>query len=95
MYIDTNTIVRIAELIGAVGVIVGLIIGAYKIYESIRTQSQQIAAIMAELKIIDYGLKGALEGLIEQGADGPCKEALAKLDNHLIAQAHGGCHENK
>ena len=96
MYIDTNVIVKIAELIGAVGIIVGLISAFYKVVDSIITQSQQIAAIMEELTIIDYCLKGALEGLIEQGADGPCKDALAKLDNHIIAQAHGGRdHETK
>ena len=96
MYIDTNTIIRAAELIGAVGVVVGLVISIYKIIESIRNQGKQIERIMDELTIIDYGLKGALEGLVEQGANGPCKTALAKLEDHLITQAHGGNgHENK
>lgn len=90
MYIDTSVVIHAAELLGAVGVIIGLIIGIYKIYSQIQTQSQQIAAIMEELAVIDRGLKGALEGLIEQGADGPCKDALAKLDEHLNKQAHGG-----
>ena len=96
MYIDSNTIIHAAELIGACGVIIGLIVGIYRILEGIKSQGQQISEIMAELAIIDRGLKGALEGLIEQGANGPCREALAKLDEHLIAQAHGGAtHENK
>lgn len=96
MYIDSNTIIHAAELIGACGVIIGLIVGIYRILEGIKSQGQQISEIMAELAIIDRGLKGALEGLIEQGANGPCREALSKLDEHLIAQAHGGAtHENK
>lgn len=95
MYIDTNTIIHVAELLGAVGVVVGLIISVYKIIDGIKTQGRQIAAIMDELTIIDYGLKGALEGLVERGANGPCKDALAKLDAHLIKQAHGGCHEDQ
>lgn len=95
MYIDTNTIIRTAELLAAVGAIVGVIISVYKIYSQIKTQGEKIAAIMAELTIIDYGLKGALEGLVEQGANGPCRDALAKLDGHLIKQAHGGNHETE
>lgn len=94
MYVDANTIIHAAELLGALGVVIGLIISVYKIIESIKTQSRQIAIIMEELTIIDYGLKGALEGLIEQGANGPCKDALAKLDKHLNKQAHGGAHED-
>ena len=36
-----------------------------------------------------YGIKACLQGLIEQGCDGPCKEALTKLDKHLNQAAHG------
>lgn len=96
MYIDTDTIIKAAEFLGALGVIIGLIIGAYKLFEAIREQGRQIRAIMDELEVIDLGLKGALEGLIEQGANGPCREALASLDRHLNRQAHaGGHHENQ
>lgn len=42
-----------------------------------------------EQTLICYGLRGALQGLIEQGCNGPCKEALAKLDKHLNQKAHG------
>ena len=36
-----------------------------------------------EQRIICEGLKGALEGLIENGCNGPCKTALQKLEEYL------------
>ena len=38
--------------------------------------------------IICYALQGALQGLIEQGCDGPCKDALNMLQKHLNKTAH-------
>ena len=38
--------------------------------------------------VICYGLRGALQGLVEQGCNGPCKDALARLDKHLNKSAH-------
>ena len=29
-----------------------------------------------------------MQGLIEQGCNGPCKDALDKLDKHLNKEAH-------
>lgn len=90
MYIDGETIVHLAELLGALAVVVGGILSVYKIIDQIRIQGRQIKCIMAELAIIDAGLRGALAGLVEQGCNGQCKEALHALDRHLNAQAHGG-----
>ena len=52
-------------------------------------QSEIIKSMQEEQTLICYGLRGALQGLIEQGCNGPCKEALAKLDKHLNQKAHG------
>lgn len=41
-----------------------------------------------EQTLICYGLRGALQGLVEQGCNGPCKDALARLDKHLNKSAH-------
>ena len=89
MYIDTSAIIKGAELIGAVGVVVGLIIGIYKIVAQSRAQGEQIKIILREQTVIVYALKGALEGLVESGCNGPCKTALAELDKHINKQAHG------
>jgi beta-lactamase regulating signal transducer with metallopeptidase domain len=88
MYIDIDTIIKIANLITALGVIVGLILAIYKIYERDRKQAEINKAQQEELLIICQGLKGVLQGFIEAGGDGPCKEALSKLETHLNDKAH-------
>ena len=47
-----------------------------------------IDAIQEEQTLICYGLRGALQGLVEQGCNGPCKDALDKLNKHLNKNAH-------
>lgn len=89
MYIDTQAVIKAAELIGAAGVVIGLIIGIYKIIAQSRAQGKQIEIILKEQTVIVYALKGALEGLVESGCNGPCKEALAALNKHINKQAHG------
>lgn len=88
MYIDTQTVITAASFVGALGVIIGIIISIYRLVAQIKDQTRQIREIMAELTVIDYGLKGALEGLIESGCNGPCKDALDRLNRHLNKQAH-------
>ena len=41
-----------------------------------------------EQTLICYGVRACLMGLIEQGCDGPCKDALSRLDKHLNEAAH-------
>ena len=81
-------IITAASLITALGVIIGAIVAVYKIVENNRKQNAVIEHMQAEQTIICYGLKGALQGLIEQGCNGPCKDALAMLDKHLNKSAH-------
>lgn len=88
MYIDGDTIIKIAAIISALVVIIGGIISIYKIFENNKKQNEVIKSMQEEQTIICYGLKGALQGLIEQGCDGPCKEALNMLDKHLNKSAH-------
>lgn len=88
MYIDTSTIIQVAAVFTAAGVLVGAIIAVYKLVENNKKQSQRIEDIMEEQTVICYGLKGALQGLIEQGCNGPCKDALERLDKHLNKKAH-------
>lgn len=88
MYIDGDTIIKIAAIISALVVIIGGIVSIYKIFENNKRQNEVIKSMQEEQTIICYGLKGALQGLIEQGCDGPCKEALNMLDKHLNKSAH-------
>ena len=88
MYIDADTIIKAASLLAALGGLIGAVIAVYKVYESNKKQSDVIKEIQEEQTRICYGLRGALEGLIEQGCDGPCKDALNMLDKHLNKNAH-------
>ena len=88
MYIDADTIIKAASLLTALGGLIGAVIAVYKVYESNKKQSDVIKEIQEEQTLICYGLRGALEGLIEQGCDGPCKDALNMLDKHLNKNAH-------
>ena len=84
----TEKIITAASLITALGVIIGAIVAVYKIVENNRKQNAVIERMQEEQTIICYGLKGALQGLIEQGCNGPCKDALVMLDKHLNKSAH-------
>lgn len=88
MYISADTIIKTAAVLGALSVLVGAVIAVYKILESNKRQSAEINAMKEEQTIICYALQGALQGLIEQGCDGPCKDALNMLQKHLNKTAH-------
>lgn len=88
MYIDLDTIKEVASAITSIGVIIGVIVAVFKVFQINKKQSEFIKAIEDEQTLLCYGLKGALQGLIEQGCDGPCKDALSKLEKHLNQKAH-------
>jgi hypothetical protein len=88
VYIDVDTIIKAASLLAAVSALVGAVIAVYKVVVNNQQQNKVIKAMQEEQTIICYGLRGALQGLIENGCDGPCKEALTLLDKHLNKSAH-------
>ena len=88
MWIDVDTIIKAAAFVTALGVLGGVTVSLYRASERDRRQSEIIKEMMAEQSLICYGLRGALQGLIEQGCNGPCKDALEKLNKHLNQEAH-------
>lgn len=88
MVITADGIIKFASLFAALCALGTTIISVYKVFAQNRKQSQVIKSIQEEQTVICYGLRGALQGLIEQGCDGPCKEALAMMDKHLTEAAH-------
>ena len=88
MWIDADTIIKAAAFVTALGVLGGVVISLYKASERDKKQSEIIEEMMGEQTLICYGLRGALQGLIEQGCNGPCKDALEKLNEHLNQEAH-------
>lgn len=99
MYISIDTIIKIGALIGALGVIGGLLIAGYKFYlkpeklakrmENLRQMHEEdIRKINKEQCLITYGLLACLKGLNEKGCNGPVTEAINKIEEHMNKQAH-------
>ena len=99
MYIDVETIITAGSLIGALGVIGGMLISAYKLFRKPaeietnvekleKAHEEDIRRINEEQCLITYGLLACLKGLKEQGCNGPVTEAINKIEKHLNKQAH-------
>lgn len=88
MYLSPDSIIKAASFLAAIGALLSALLALYKVFENNKKQNAAIQSLYDEQTVICYGLKGALQGLIEQGCDGPCKEALNMLDKHLNKTAH-------
>ncbi|WP_312636860.1 branched-chain amino acid ABC transporter permease [Oscillibacter sp.] len=89
MYINAETLNDLARLLGSLIMIGSAVLAVYKFIERDRTQSKTIRAIQTEQTLLCYGIKACLQGLAEQGCNGPVHDALDKLEKHLNKQAHG------
>ena len=88
MYIDAKTLIELAALLTALGVIGGAALWAVKFVDRQKKQDQELTAIRKEQTLICYGVMACLRGLEEQGCDGPVTAALDKLEKHLNQAAH-------
>ena len=88
MYIDAKTLIELAALLTALGVIGGAALWAVKFVDRQKKQDQELTAIRKEQTLICYGVMACLRGLKEQGCDGPVTAALDKLEKHLNQAAH-------
>ena len=93
MYISMENIHELAELLGSLAVIGGSLVALYKFFERDRKQGTSIRNIQEEQTLLCYGIKACLQGLAEQGCDGPVHDALDKLEKHLNQKAHQGAAE--
>ena len=88
MTITTETIITIAAVITALGVIFGVIFAVYRWYLKQNKQDDDIKEIKTEQSILTQGVLACLKGLKEQGSDGPVTEAINQIETHLNKQAH-------
>ena len=86
--ITTDTILTIAAVIGALGVIFGVIFAVYRWYLKQNKQDEDIKSMKDEQCLLTYGVLACLKGLAEQGCDGPVHEAIDKIEKHLNKKAH-------
>ena len=88
MTITTETIITIAAVITALGVIFGVIFAVYRWYLQQNKKDDDIKEIKTEQSILTQGVLACLKGLKEQGCDGPVTEAINQIETHLNKQAH-------
>lgn len=86
--ISADTIIKLAALLTAFGAIGGVVVWCVKFVDRQKRQDKEIAAIRKEQTLICYGVKACLQGLKEQGCNGPVTTALDKLEKHLNQAAH-------
>ena len=99
MYIGWDTIITIAGVITALGVIVGLLIKCYNWYlaqkkqgeaiEELKEQhNEDVHQLRQEFRIVICGLSACLDGLIQQGCNHDVPKAKKMLDDYINQQAH-------
>ena len=86
--ITADTIIKLASLLGALGVLGGVVFWLFRFVDRNRRQDRELTAIRKEQQLVCYGVLACLKGLKEQGCNGPVTEALSKLEKHLNQAAH-------
>ena len=88
MTIRADTLVMLAELLTALGVIGGVVLWCIQFVQRSRRQAEELKSIRKEQTLICYGLLACLKGLKEQGCNGPVTEAMNRIEEHLTLAAH-------
>ena len=78
----------VAATITALGVIFGAVFAVYKWFLKQEKQDKDIKAIKEEQTILTQGILACLQGLHEQGCNGPVTAAIERIETHLNKQAH-------
>ena len=86
--VSADTIITIAAVITALGVIFGVIFAIYKWYLKQEKQDKDIAHIKEEDALIVFALSACLDGLQQLGANHAVPIAKDKLDTYINQQAH-------
>lgn len=76
MKIDVQSLVVILGLAGTVG---GMIAALFRLFSRFERMEKQAALRKEDSEILLRTQLGVLEGLIEQGCNGPCKRAREEL----------------
>lgn len=100
MTITIETILTIAKVIGALGVIAGVVIAVIRWLAKQEKQSVDIQelkehhdtdlkTVQEELCVVNYAVLASLDALIQSGFNGKVAEAHDKMQKHLNQKAHG------
>ena len=86
--VSADTIITIAAVIGALGVIFGVVFAVYRWYLKQEKQDKDIAQIKEEDTLIVFALSACLDGLQQLGANHTVPIAKDKLDKYINQRAH-------
>lgn len=86
--VSADTIITIAAVIGALGVIFGVVFAVYRWYLKQEKQDKDIAHIKEEDTLIVFALSACLDGLQQLGANHTVPIEKDKLDKYINQQAH-------
>ncbi len=92
-------IVKLAEIVGACSIILGVIIGGYKLYDKLIDKLGELEKrvlalekenrnIKKENTLVIYALGACLDGLHQQGCNGKVTEAIDKISKYINKAAH-------
>ena len=86
--VSADTIITIAAVIGALGVIFGVVFAVYRWYLKQEKQDKDIAHIKEDDTLIVFALSACLDGLQQLGANHTVPIAKDKLDKYINQRAH-------
>lgn len=88
MYINAQTFITAAAVLGAVVTLLGGLFAVYRWYQRQAKQDVDIQAMKEEMCLLTYGVLACLKGLKEMGRNGPVTEAIDKIEKHMNQEAH-------
>lgn len=88
MYIDGNTIIWIASVLGALAAIGAIIYKFIKWVDRQAAQDKDIQQVKEEQTMLCYVMLACLDGLKQLGANGEVTKAHDKLSKYLNEKAH-------
>lgn len=99
MTINTDVIIEIGKILGAVGVIAGVVFAFVKwilkqdkqskdIKDLRENHDEDLKDIQEELCVLNYAVLAALDALKQQGYNGGVTDARDKLEKHINNKAH-------
>lgn len=83
MVVTWQTVITFATVLGAVAAVMKYYNKAYDIVRHQNEQDSEINGIKESQRVLTRGMLACLQGLKEQGCDGPVTDAIAELQDYL------------
>lgn len=94
-----DAVIEISKLIGALGIIFGVVLGVIKwfakqekqtrdIDELKKSHDEDLRNVQEELCVVNYAVLASLDALMQRGYAGNVSEAHTKLQKHINNKAH-------